>query len=291
MEILFEDVSFTYQAGTPLAHTALKNINLTIEPQSFTAIVGKTGSGKSTLVRHLNALLKPTEGIVRLSDQAITPDTTDHHLKRLRKKVGTVFQFPEAQLFEQTVAEDIAFGPKNYGASDAEADQITRDILPLVDFDASYLDRSPFDLSGGQQRRVAIAGVLALEPEVLVLDEPTAGLDPQGQLEMMAMFSRLNKEQKTTIILVTHRMEHVAQYADDVVVLENGTRAKQGAPREIFSDAKLLARNDLNVPNTTDFAQKLEQAYGWSFEKTPITPDELAQALKHYFQIQAGDLK
>jgi len=289
MEIQFRDVSFTYQAGTPLAHTALKDIDLTIKPHSFTAIVGKTGSGKSTLIKHLNALLKPTKGMVRLGDQVITPETSNHHLKSLRKKVGTVFQFPEAQLFEQIVTDDIAFGPKNYGVSDSEAQKIAHDLLPLVGLDERYLDYSPFDLSGGQQRRVAIAGVLALEPDVLVLDEPTAGLDPQGQLEMIQMFARLNKEKNITIILVTHRMEHVAQYADDVIVLEDGSCAKQGTPRDIFLDSKLLERNNLNVPKTTEFALKLEKEYGWTFDSMPLTTDELAQALKQYFNTMEGE--
>ena len=207
MDIQFKNVSYAYEAGTPIEHTALENINLTILSQKVTAIIGKTGSGKSTLVQHLNALLKPTEGVVRIDDRSITSTTTNRQLKALRKKVGTVFQFPEAQLFGQTIAEDIMFGPKNYGVREDEARRIAGKTLEMVGLDASFMDRSPFDLSGGQQRRVAIAGVLALEPEILVLDEPTAGLDPKGQKEILDLFDRLNKEMGTTIILVTHQME------------------------------------------------------------------------------------
>lgn len=291
MDIQFKNVTYTYQAGTPLAHTALKNINLTIQPHQFTAIIGKTGSGKSTLIQHLNALLKPTEGLVRMGGRVITPKTSDNNLKQLRKKVGTVFQFPEAQLFEQTVALDIAFGPKNYGASEKEALELTKEILPVVGLDESYLDVSPFDLSGGQQRRVAIAGVLALQPEVLVLDEPTAGLDPKGQVEMMEMFNQLKKDKNTTIILVTHQMEDVAKYADDIIVLEDGQCLKQGPPQDIFKDPDILHKSYLDVPETIAFTNKLEKQYGLALDKFPLTTDELAQDLRDYFHKMRSESK
>lgn len=291
MDIQFTNVSYTYQAGTPLAQTALKNIDLTIQPEQFTAIIGKTGSGKSTLIQHLNALLKPTDGRIRMGGRVITPKTTDNNLKQLRKNVGTVFQFPEAQLFEQTVLGDIAFGPKNYGASDKQAREIAKEMLPLVSLDDSYSDVSPFELSGGQQRRVAIAGVLALQPEVLVLDEPTAGLDPKGQIEMLDMFQRLKTEQNTTIILVTHQMEHVAEYADDVIVLEDGHCLKQGTPLEIFETPEILEKSYLDVPETIQFANTLKTTYGLELDKLPLTTDDLAQALKdHFRQMKGGSL-
>lgn len=291
MDIQFTNVSYTYQAGTPLAQTALKNIDLTIQPEQFTAIIGKTGSGKSTLIQHLNALLKPTDGRIRMGGCVITPKTTDNNLKQLRKNVGTVFQFPEEQLFEQTVLGDIAFGPKNYGASDKQAREIAKGMLPLVSLDDSYSDVSPFELSGGQQRRVAIAGVLALQPEVLVLDEPTAGLDPKGQIEMLDMFQRLKTEQNTTIILVTHQMEHVAEYADDVIVLEDGHCLKQGTPLEIFETPEILEKSYLDVPETIQFANTLKTTYGLELDKLPLTTDDLAQALKdHFRQMKGGSL-
>ena len=290
MDILFENVSHTYQAGLPFAHTALNNVNLKINPHKVTAIIGKTGSGKSTLVQHLNALLKPTEGRVRIGGRVIEPQTSERYLKALRKQVGTVFQFPESQLFEQTVLQDIAFGPKNYGASEKQAETIARNILPLVGLDESYLNVSPFDLSGGEQRRVAIAGVLALEPEVLVLDEPTARLDPKGQKETMDMFYRLNQEKNTTIILVTHRMEHVAEYADDVIVLSQGTVVKQGNPYEIFQDKAILQELDLDVPETIDFAHLLNQKYSWDLKSDSVTTDELALHIKDFFEKSKGEM-
>ncbi|MDN6194808.1 MAG: ATP-binding cassette domain-containing protein, partial [Alkalibacterium sp.] len=185
MDIRFQEVGYTYQKGTPFESKAIYDIDLSIKDGSFTSIVGHTGSGKSTVLQHLNALKKPTEGTVTIGDRVITNLSDNKGLKSLRKKVGIVFQFPEAQLFEETVGKDIAFGPKNFGATEEEGLEKARELLPLVGLDETFMERSPFDLSGGQMRRVAIAGVLALEPEVLVLDEPTAGLDPQGRKEIM----------------------------------------------------------------------------------------------------------
>ncbi len=290
MDILFENVSHTYQAGLPFAHTALNHVSLKMKPHSVTAIIGKTGSGKSTLVQHLNALLKPTEGRIRLGTRVIESQTSERYLKDLRKQVGTVFQFPEAQLFEQTVLKDITFGPKNYGASEQEAEAIARKVLPLVGLDDSYLSLSPFELSGGEQRRVAIAGVLALEPEVLVLDEPTAGLDPKGQKETMEMFYRLNQTYKTTIILVTHQMEHVVEYAEDVIVLSEGSVMKQGPPNEIFKDAGILRALDLDLPETIAFAQELNQTYNWRLNTNSVTTDELAEHIKAFFKKTEGEI-
>ena len=214
MDIRFKQVDFTYQPNTPFEQRALFDINLTIQDGSYTAIVGHTGSGKSTLLQHLNALVKPTKGQVTIGERVITPETDNKNLKPIRKKVGIVFQFPEAQLFEETVERDIAFGPKNFGVSDEEAKKLAKKMLDLVGLDEKYLQHSPFELSGGQMRRVAIAGVLAMEPEVLVLDEPTAGLDPKGRKEMMEMFSRLHKEHNMTIVLVTHLMDDVRRSCD-----------------------------------------------------------------------------
>lgn len=184
----------------------------------------------------MNALLKPTTGTVTIGERVIKPESDNKNLKPLRKKVGIVFQFPESQLFEETVARDIAFGPKNFGISEEEAKGLAQEYIQLVGLDESFLERSPFDLSGGQMRRVAIAGVLAMEPEVLVLDEPTAGLDPQGRKEMMEMFDRLHREKNMTIILVTHLMDDVANYADYVYVLEKGRLVKAGTPSVVFQD-------------------------------------------------------
>ncbi|OJG73782.1 cobalt import ATP-binding protein CbiO 2 [Enterococcus phoeniculicola] len=254
------------------------DIDMTIKEGSYTAIVGHTGSGKSTLLQHLNALVKPTKGVVEIGDRKIVPETDNKNLKPIRKKVGIVFQFPEAQLFEETVARDIAFGPKNFGVSEEDARKLAEKMLLQVGLDESYLERSPFELSGGQMRRVAIAGVLAMEPEILVLDEPTAGLDPQGRKEMMEMFLRLHKEEGITIVLVTHLMDDVANYANYVYVLEKGHIVKDGEPKEIFQELSWLKEKQLGVPTATEFAERLV-AKGISFNSLPLTADELADQL------------
>lgn len=277
MDIRFQDVSYTYQKNTPFESRALYDIDLTISDGSYTAIVGHTGSGKSTVLQHLNALKIPTEGTVTIGDRVISEHTENKKLKPLRKKVGIVFQFPESQLFEETIAKDIAFGPKNFGVSDEEADKLVRELLPLVGLSVDFMDRSPFDLSGGQMRRVAIAGVLALEPEVLVLDEPTAGLDPRGREDIMNMFYKLHKERGMTIVLVTHQMEDVANYADHMIVLQKGTVKREGSPREIFQESGWLTSLNLGVPQTVQFANDLEEKFGWEFDYLPLTTDELAE--------------
>lgn len=278
MDIRFKQVGFAYQAGTPFEMRALHDVSFSVKDGSYVAIIGHTGSGKSTILQHLNALLKPTEGIVELGDKTIDSTTGNKDLKPLRKKVGIVFQFPEAQLFEETVEKDIAFGPKNFGVSEEEALKIAAEVVKTVGLPEGVLKKSPFDLSGGQMRRVAIAGVLAMKPEVLVLDEPTAGLDPKGRLEMMEMFYKLNKEQKMTIVLVTHQMNDVSDYADHVIVIESGNVVKEGSPKEVFSDASWLLEKQLGVPTTLAFVEKLKEK-GWSTDKMPLTLDELADAI------------
>ena len=278
MDIRFKQVGFAYQAGTPFEMRALHDVTFSVKDGSYVAIIGHTGSGKSTILQHLNALLKPTEGIVELGDKTIDSTTGNKDLKPLRKKVGIVFQFPEAQLFEETVEKDIAFGPKNFGVSEEEALNIAAEVIQTVGLPAEVLKKSPFDLSGGQMRRVAIAGVLAMKPEVLVLDEPTAGLDPKGRLEMMEMFYKLNKEQNMTIVLVTHQMNDVSDYAGHVVVIESGKVVKEGSPKEVFADASWLLEKQLGVPTTLAFVEKLKEK-GWTTDKMPLTLDELADAI------------
>ena len=275
MDIRFEKVNYVYQPNTPFEQRALYDIDLEIKQGSYTALVGHTGSGKSTLLQHLNALLKPTEGQVIIGDRKITPSTDNKNLKPVRKKVGIVFQFPEAQLFEETVAKDIAFGPKNFGVKEEEALILAKENLKMVGLDESYLERSPFELSGGQMRRVAIAGVLAMEPEVLVLDEPTAGLDPMGRKEMMDMFLRLHREKNITIVLVTHLMDDVANFADYVYVLEKGQVVKHGTPQNVFDDVEWLKEKQLGVPQASAFAEKM-QLRGAKFTELPLTENELA---------------
>ena len=278
MDIRFKQVGFAYQAGTPFEMRALHDISFSIEDGSYVAIIGHTGSGKSTILQHLNALLKPTEGVVELGEKTIDSTTGNKDLKPLRKKVGIVFQFPEAQLFEETVEKDIAFGPKNFGVSEEEALKIAAEVVKTVGLPEDVLKKSPFDLSGGQMRRVAIAGVLAMKPEVLVLDEPTAGLDPKGRFEMMEMFYKLHKEQNLTIVLVTHQMNDVSDYTNHVVVIEAGSVVKEGAPKEVFEDASWLLEKQLGVPTTLAFVEKLKSK-GWNTTKMPLTLEELADAI------------
>ena len=239
MPIVFEQVSHTYSTGTPYEYQALRDVNLTITEGKITAIIGMTGSGKSTLVQHLNALLLPSKGKITVLDRTITADEKPKHLKSLRGDVGLVFQFPEYQLFEETVIKDVAFGPKNFGISEADARNRAMKALAMVGLGKETYEKSPLELSGGQKRRAAIAGILAMDPKVLVLDEPTAGLDPLGTVSMMSLFSRLNREQKKTILIVTHDMEQVFEYCHEVVVVEDGTIRAHMDVSDFFKDSSL----------------------------------------------------
>lgn len=276
--ISFDHVTHTYQAKTPYAQDALNDVSVTIAENSFTAIIGHTGSGKSTLVQHINALLKPTQGTIKVHDKLITPTTTNKNLKEFRRHVGMVFQFPEKQLFEETVIKDIMFGPKNYGVSEADAKHAAVDAMNLVGLDQSLAEKSPFDLSGGQMRRVAIAGVLAMRPEILILDEPTAGLDPQGHKEMMTLAQRLHDHDRMTIILVTHQMDDVVNYASQVIVMDRGKIVKTGSPAQIFADPEWVYERQLNLPSSAEFAQRLIDA-GIPMGKLPLTVSQLADRI------------
>ncbi len=245
MSIKFENVGHVYSPNSPFEYVALENVNLELPLHKMVAIVGNTGSGKSTLVQHLNALLKPTSGSVHINDRVINADEKPKNLKSLRKVVGLVFQFPEYQLFEETVLKDIIFGPMNFEVSEEEATKRAHEVIKQVGLDESYLTRSPFELSGGQKRRVAIAGILAMEPEILVLDEPTAGLDPQGAKQMMQLFKELETKHNKTIYIVTHDMEHVLNYCDEVVVMKDGHMIHQSGVEEFFEKGELL--RDLHI--------------------------------------------
>lgn len=276
--ISFKQVTHTYQANTPFSQDALDQVSLTIPAHSFTAIIGHTGSGKSTLVQHINALLKPTSGEIEVYGRTIIPTTTNKNLKELRKHVGMVFQFPEKQLFEESVIKDIMFGPKNYGASEADAEKDAEDAMQLVGLDESLRDKSPFDLSGGQMRRVAIAGVLAMKPEILILDEPTAGLDPRGHKEIMDLAQELHDHRGLTIILVTHQMDDVVDYASDVIVMDRGKIVKHGKPSDIFADPKWVYQMHLDLPSSAEFATRLVKA-GIHLKQTPLTIEKLADEI------------
>lgn len=287
MDITLEQIEYRYQQHTPFERLALHDISMNIPSGSYVAIIGHTGSGKSTLLQHLNALLQPTKGQMKIGDRTIQAGQKGKNLREIRQKVGIVFQFPEHQLFEETVEKDICFGPMNFGVSKEEAIKRAHRLVQLVGLPEEVLNKSPFDLSGGQMRRVAIAGVLAMEPDVLVLDEPTAGLDPRGRKEMMSMFYNLHKEKNLSTILVTHSMEDAALYADELVILHHGEMKKKGSPRDIFSSPKELEQWGLSVPDIVHFQYMVEQKLNRRLNKTCLTIEELAEEL----QSMRGDLQ
>ncbi len=288
MPINFSHVHYIYLPKTPLESHALKDINLRIEEKSFSAIIGHTGSGKSTLIQHINALLIPTSGEVQVGSFTINSHSKTKGIKRLRKTAGLVFQFPEYQLFEETVFKDIAFGPKNFGAKEEDLKAKVSEVLALVGLDDSYLDRSPFELSGGQKRRVAIAGILAMDPDILVLDEPTAGLDPQGAHEMMELFARIHRMGKT-ILFVTHEMEYVLKYCQEAIVMQDGRIVYQGSPITLFQNDALLHQVEIEAPYVIQMANLFKQK-GMPIDLTNIKDvSDLAAAIAAYKQ--GGDAR
>lgn len=256
MQIAFDQVSHIYGKGTPFEKRALSDISLTIPSGAYVGIIGQTGSGKSTLIQHLNGLLLPTSGSIRVGDWEITPGTK--LTPAFRRHIGIVFQYPEHQLFEETIAKDVAYGPMQFGVSAAETEQRVEKALATVGLSyAEMKDRSPFRLSGGQMRRVAIAGVLAMEPSVLVLDEPTAGLDPAGRQAILEAIYDIHKERRLTTIMVTHSMEEAARYADWLIVMAGGQIALQGTPQDVFADSDRLHELSLDVPETVSFIRQM----------------------------------
>ena len=270
-----ENLTHTYGEGTPFRRSAVKNMDLTIYRGEFLGLIGHTGSGKSTLIQHLNGLLKPTEGRILLGGRDIWKE---EKIRDVRFRVGLVFQYPEHQLFEETVYRDIAFGPKNMGLGEEEIDQRVRVAARFVGLDEATLQKSPFALSGGQKRRVAIAGVIAMEPEVLVLDEPTAGLDPQGREELLAHIRAYHRERGTTIVLVSHSMDEIAENVERIVVLKGGSVLMSGTQREVFARAEELVAAGLNVPQVTRVAMALRER-GVGIDSAVYTVEELKTAL------------
>ncbi len=281
MSIKVEKVSYIYNAGQPMEKLALDEVSLLINEGEFLGVIGHTGSGKSTLVQHLNGLLKPSSGKIYLDNVDIHSKQTN--LRQIRQKVGMVFQYPEHQLFGETVFEDVTFGLKNMGVPEEELEQRVDEALRIVDLEYNLKERSPFELSGGQKRRVAIAGVLAMRPKILILDEPTAGLDPRGQEEILEQVSRLHQQQNTTIILVSHNMEDMARFATRLVVMVQGRIALVGTPKEVFSQADYLEEIGLSTPHMTRLLNELKQkGYNVSSDLYTIedAEDEIAKLLE-----------
>lgn len=278
MSIRIEQLNHIYSPNTPFEVQALRDINLEIQSGEFVGLIGHTGSGKSTLIQHLNALIKPSSGTIIIEGTDITEKGVK--LRDVRRKVGLVFQYPEYQLFEETVKKDVAYGPKNLGLSEAEVDERVEQALRLVGLDPEIVgERSPFDLSGGQRRRVAIAGVLAMKPRILILDEPTAGLDPHGRDEILGQIKSLHEQDDDlTLILVSHSMEDVAKLVDRLVVLYQGAIEMQGSPREVFQQADRLREIGLGIPQVTELMGRLRDK-GFAIDETVLTVEEAKEAL------------
>ena len=277
MSIKIENLVHIYMAGGPFEKKALDDINLEIKDGEFVTLIGHTGSGKSTLIQHLNGLLKPTSGRIVVDGVDITEKNVK--LTEIRKKIGLVFQYPEYQLFEETIEKDIQFGPRNLGLSEEEINKRVKKAMSMVGLDyEEYKDKSPFELSGGQKRRVAIAGVVAMEPKVLILDEPTAGLDPKGRDEILAQVKQLHKEYNITTIIVSHSMEDVAKIADRVIVLNKGKAVLDGVPRDIFKNIDMLESIGLAVPQVTYLERALKEK-GFKLEGDMITVEEAKRVI------------
>lgn len=282
MIIKLENVNYVYNPNTPFEQKALDNINLTINEKDFIGLIGHTGSGKSTLVQHLNGLIKPTSG--RVIVDGIDTKAANGDLLKVRQKVGLVFQYPEHQLFEETIYKDIAFGPSNLGLDEDEIYNRVKTAMELVGLDFEKLkDRSPFELSGGQKRRVAIAGVLAMEPKVLVLDEPTAGLDPRGRDEILGRIKKLYEEKNITIILVSHSMEDIAKLVNRIVVMHRGRIVMDGETKEVFKQVEKLEQIGLGIPQITSFMRKFKEK-GNPVDDTVVTVEEAKRELIRFLR-------
>lgn len=285
MSIILQGVSYIYQAGSPYETRAISDINLEINEGEFVGLIGHTGSGKSTLVQHLNGLIKPTEGKVIIDDKDITVKGVK--LKDIRQNVGLVFQYPEHQLFEETVYEDVAFGPKNIGLSANIVAKRVKKALSIVNLDFDkYQAMSPFILSGGEKRRVAIAGVLAMEPKYLVLDEPTAGLDPKGRDEILEQIVKLHHKEGLTVVLVSHSMDDVARLANRLVVMHQGKVVYNDSPRKVFSEHSKLQEMGLDIPTVAKLMHRLKEK-GWAVSTEVLTVDE---AKKEIVKVMRGDM-
>lgn len=276
MSIIVNHLVYRYNPGTAMEQTALDDVNIKIEDGEFIGLIGHTGSGKSTLVQQLNGILKPTEGGIFVDGADIWDD--DYDRRALRGRVGLVFQYPEHQLFEADVFTDVCFGPKNLGLERKETELRAYEALKLVGLQDEYFYQSPFDLSGGQKRRVAIAGVLAMKPSVLILDEPTAGLDPKGRNELLDTLQKIQKESGCTIVLVSHSMEDVAKYADRIIVMDKGRVAFDDTPTEVFKHHDELVEMGLSVPEITETMYALKKA-GFNVSTSPITVEEAVKEI------------
>ena len=284
MTVHFNQVSYVYQNGTPFEYLALEDIVTSFEKGKYYAVIGQTGSGKSTLIQHFNGLLKPTNGALEVDDITITHKTKDKFLKQVRKRVGVVFQFPESQLFEDSVEREILFGPQNFNMPLNEVKERAFRLLLEFGFNRDILQQSPFQMSGGQMRKIAITSILAMDPDIVILDEPTAGLDPKSRKQIMELIKKLQVEQQKTIILVTHEMNDVAKYVDEVKIMSNGKLIDSCTPRKLFSDTNYVNQMHLDVPNIVKLQRDIEDKHQYYFNKIALTEAEFIEMYKEWQQ-------
>ncbi|MDW4477945.1 energy-coupling factor transporter ATPase [Staphylococcus saprophyticus] len=282
MTVKFSEVSYVYQKGTPFEHVALRDIETTFQQGKYYAVIGQTGSGKSTLIQHFNGLLKPSTGKLQIDDITITHKTKDKVLKQIRKRIGVVFQFPESQLFEDSVEREILFGPKNFNMPIDEVKARAYKLLIDFGFSRDILQQSPFQMSGGQMRKIAITSILAMDPDIVILDEPTAGLDPKSRDQIMKMIKKLQVEQNKTIILVTHEMNDVAKYVDEIKIMKQGQLVEECSPRKLFSDTNYVNQLHLDVPDVVKLQRDIEDKYQYYFNKIALTEDEFIDMYKEW---------
>ena len=282
MSITVENLTYTYSKGLPNETRALEDVSFQLEPGEFAAVIGHTGSGKSTLMQQLNGLLRPDSGKITVGEVCITDPSTK--MTEVRRKVGLVFQYPEYQLFEETVAKDVAFGPKQVGISGEELDRVVEESIRLTGLDYEEVkERSPFELSGGQKRRVAIAGVLAMKPEILILDEPTAGLDPSAHRDVLELIRRIHRQERMTILLVSHNMGDIAKLADRVLVMNRGRLVMNGSPAEVFARGKQLREMGLGQPPATEFMERLKERLP-GIDAAPLSIEDAAKEICRYLE-------
>lgn len=282
MIIRFDNVSYTYQKGTPYQYQAIHDVNTEFEQGKYYAIVGQTGSGKSTLIQNINALLKPTTGTVTVDDITITHKTKDKYIRPVRKRIGMVFQFPESQLFEDTVEREMIFGPKNFKMNLDEAKNYAHRLLMDLGFSRDVMSQSPFQMSGGQMRKIAIVSILAMNPDIIVVDEPTAGLDPQSKRQVMRLLKSLQTDENKTIILISHDMNEVARYADEVIVMKEGSIVSQTSPKELFKDKEKLADWHIGLPEIVQLQYDFEQKHQTKLKDIALTEEAFVSLYKEW---------
>lgn len=282
MTVEFNQVNYVYQQGTPYEYHALRDITTQFDDGKYYAVIGQTGSGKSTLIQHFNGLLKPTTGKMVFNDIVIQEKTKDKLLRDIRKRVGIVFQFPESQLFEDSVDKEIEFGPKNFGMDIEKVKKRAFQLLLEFGFPREIMTLSPFQMSGGQMRKIALTSILAMDPDIIILDEPTAGLDPQSKKQIMSKIKELQQQHNKTIILITHEMNDVAKYADEIKLMHNGELTDALTPRELFADSDIVNKYQLDVPEVVKLQRDVEEKYHFKFDKVALTEEEFVEMYKEW---------